>query len=72
MKDMKRGEFREKMLTVLDECPDEVLAGMEGLIDEIEMAAKDIGTLMDIESIHDLDKIEDAYRAADTLADYLY
>ncbi len=70
---MERGVKRKEILANLpDECTDEFADLLTKFIDDIELELNNIYNLMDIDSISELDQLEDAQKAIDDLKDSIY
>ena len=57
---------------ILDGCPEEFYEQLVSFIDDIEVIVNEIKDDLDICSIGEIDRIENAYDTADSLADSLY
>ena len=64
-----KGDLRKE---IMDECPEEFEETLKDFIDKIEGLSSDILSNLNINSINELDKIEDAYRLTDELCDGLW
>ena len=66
---MNKGQRRKD---ILDGCPEEFYEQLVSFIDDIEVIVNEIKDDLDICGIGEIDRIENAYDTADSLADSLY